>query len=74
MREYLKPVPGVEDLTDSIRKNPALIGAAATAARAVAPYAIDAAKKKFEEKQQEAAQAEKDLRLAMVALGLQSLP
>lgn len=63
MREYLKPVPGVEDLTDSIRKNPALIGAAATAARAVAPYAIDAARKKFEEKQQEAAQAEKDLQM-----------
>jgi len=60
MREYLRPVPGVEDLTDSIRKNPALIGAAA---RAVAPYAIDAARKKFKEKQEEAAQAENDLQM-----------
>ncbi len=63
-KTYLTPIAGVESLSDSIRKNPALIAAAKTVGTAVAPYALDMAAEKVKAKKREAAQAEEELQRA----------
>tara|TARA_R110002020_G_scaffold53854_3_gene150255 strand:- start:17625 stop:18932 length:1308 start_codon:yes stop_codon:yes gene_type:complete len=63
-KTYLTPIAGVESLSDSIRKNPALISAAKTVGTAVAPLALDMVVDKVRAKRKEATQAEEELQQA----------
>jgi len=78
MRDYLQPIEGVEDLTDSVEKIAPAIGAAImSGGRAVmssptgrkvvaqgAMMGVDALKNKLQQKQEETQQAEEELRMA----------